>query len=98
MPGSRLGTVVSFYSYKGGVGRTMGVVNVAMALAQNGFRVMVVDLDLLAPGVQQYPPFSKAVESSIKYVPPSERELGHGGMLDLVDRQLWSSVPEQSPF
>jgi ATPases involved in chromosome partitioning len=101
MPGSQLGTVVSFYSYKGGVGRTMAVVNVAMALAQNGFRVMVVDLDLLAPGVQQYPPFREAVTSSTSYVPPGERDLGQGGILDLVERQIWSSVPSekgQSPF
>lgn len=101
MLGTQQGTVVSFYSYKGGVGRTMSVVNVAMALAQNGFRVMVVDLDLLAPGIQQYPPFREAVESSTRYLPPGERELGQGGILDLVERQLWLSVEDgenRSPF
>jgi Mrp family chromosome partitioning ATPase len=111
MPTPKPGTTVSFYSYKGGVGRTMAVVNVAMTLAQNGFRVMVVDLDLLAPGVQQYPGFREAVKSSTgsaaesdghsSYVPPSERNLGEGGILDLVERQLWSLVrskKERSPF
>ncbi|MBI5921301.1 MAG: AAA family ATPase [Betaproteobacteria bacterium] len=97
------GTIVSFYSYKGGVGRTMSVVNVAMTLAENGFRVLVVDLDLLAPGVQDYPLFHEAVESSIKYVSPKKRELGVGGMLDLVERQICSSLkkkerPFQDPF
>jgi hypothetical protein len=93
------GTVVSFYSYKGGVGRTMALGNVAITLAQNGFRVLVVDLDLYAPGVQEYPPFQKAVESSIRYLLPGDRELGHGGMLDLIERQLWSSAPpEEQPF
>jgi hypothetical protein len=91
------GTVVSFYSYKGGVGRTMAVGNVAMTLARNGFRVLVVDLDLYAPGVQEYPPFHDAVKSSIRYVPPGDRELGQGGMLDLIERQLWSSAsPEDA--
>src|SRR5690348_7278674 len=94
------GTVVSFYSYKGGVGRTMAVVNVAMTLATNGFSVLVVDLDLLAPGVQNY--FSHFLEavSPTNYVSPDRRELGQGGMLDMVERQLWSS-PElnaKSPF
>lgn len=93
------GTIVSFYSYKGGVGRTMSVVNVGMTLAENGFRVLVVDLDLLAPGVQDYPRFNEAVRSSIKYASPETRELGDGGVLDLVERQLcsWPESTEQ-PF
>lgn len=46
--------VVSFYSYKGGVGRTMALVNVAALLAKAGRRVLVVDFDLEAPGVPSY--------------------------------------------
>ena len=44
------GTVVTFYSYKGGVGRSMAVANIAWLLASTyGKRVVVVDWDLEAP-------------------------------------------------
>ncbi|WP_434299251.1 KGGVGR-motif variant AAA ATPase [Corallococcus exiguus] len=45
---------VTFYSFKGGVGRTMALVNVAASLAARGRRVLVVDFDLEAPGVSTY--------------------------------------------
>lgn len=44
--------VVSFYSYKGGVGRSVGLLNVAWHLASRGARVALLDLDLEAPGLQ----------------------------------------------
>ncbi|WP_340108452.1 KGGVGR-motif variant AAA ATPase [Pikeienuella sp. HZG-20] len=45
---------VTFYSYKGGVGRTMALANVATLLAQKGKRVLVVDFDLEAPSLPNY--------------------------------------------
>ena len=42
---------VAFYSYKGGVGRTLLVANTAQFLALSGRRVVVLDLDLEAPGL-----------------------------------------------
>ena len=36
---------ICFVNYKGGVGKTSPVVNVAASLAQRGKRVLVVDLD-----------------------------------------------------
>ncbi len=42
---------ISFYSYKGGAGRTLAVVNVARFLARFGYCVAVIDLDLEAPGL-----------------------------------------------
>ncbi len=44
--------VVTFYSFKGGVGRTLALVNVAYELADSGQRVLVVDFDLEAPGIR----------------------------------------------
>lgn len=46
--------VVTFYSYKGGVGRTMAMANCAELLAQQGHRVLVIDWDLEAPGLERY--------------------------------------------
>ena len=42
---------LTFYSFKGGVGRSMAMINVACALAGRGFRVLAIDMDLEAPGV-----------------------------------------------
>jgi len=44
---------VAFYSYKGGVGRTLLVANTAHFLAMSGRRVVALDLDLEAPGLHQ---------------------------------------------
>ena len=49
--------VVTFYSYKGGVGRTMALANVASTLVSKGKRVLVVDFDLEAPGLPSYEMF-----------------------------------------
>lgn len=48
------GEIVTFYSYKGGSGRSMALANVAWALASNGNRVLVIDWDLEAPGLHRY--------------------------------------------
>jgi MinD-like ATPase involved in chromosome partitioning or flagellar assembly/tetratricopeptide (TPR) repeat protein len=57
------GTVVTFYSYKGGTGRTMALANVAWILAANGKRVLVVDFDLESPGLHRYfAPFLSSAE------------------------------------
>lgn len=51
------GIVYTFYSFKGGVGRTMALANVAVLLAKWGYSVLAVDWDLEAPGLEQF--FSK---------------------------------------
>jgi cellulose biosynthesis protein BcsQ len=50
--------IVTFYSFKGGVGRTMALINTAVELTLRGRRVLVVDFDLEAPGIQTYKPFA----------------------------------------
>jgi len=46
--------IVTFYSYKGGVGRSMALVNVGEILADIGYDVVLCDFDLEAPGLEQY--------------------------------------------
>jgi MinD-like ATPase involved in chromosome partitioning or flagellar assembly len=66
------GTVITFYSYKGGVGRSFTLANVALLLARWGHRVLCVDWDLEAPGLHDY--FRPMMSAD-----PT------GGVLDLVD-------------
>ncbi len=47
----RIPQTVSFYSFKGGVGRTTALTHVAWILANRGHKVVAVDLDLEAPGL-----------------------------------------------
>jgi small GTP-binding protein len=48
------GKIVTFYSYKGGTGRSMALANIAWVLAMNGKRVLAIDWDLEAPGLHRY--------------------------------------------
>jgi TIR domain/CobQ/CobB/MinD/ParA nucleotide binding domain/NB-ARC domain len=48
------GEVVTFFSFKGGTGRTMALANVAWVLASQGNRVLVVDWDLDSPGLHKF--------------------------------------------
>jgi tetratricopeptide (TPR) repeat protein/MinD-like ATPase involved in chromosome partitioning or flagellar assembly len=51
---SSSGKIITFYSYKGGTGRSMALANVAWILASNGKRVLALDWDLEAPGLHTY--------------------------------------------
>lgn len=46
--------IFTFYSYKGGVGRSMALANVAEWLYQQGLRVVMIDWDLEAPGLENF--------------------------------------------
>ncbi|HEX8336439.1 MAG TPA: hypothetical protein VF621_06895, partial [Pyrinomonadaceae bacterium] len=52
------GQIITFYSYKGGTGRTMALANVACLLARrqppDGRGVLMMDWDLEAPGLHRY--------------------------------------------
>jgi MinD-like ATPase involved in chromosome partitioning or flagellar assembly len=48
------GEIITFYSYKGGVGRSMSLANVAVLLSHRGKRVLIIDFDLEGPGLHRY--------------------------------------------
>lgn len=70
--------VITFYSFKGGVGRTMALVNVAAEMVRRGRTVLVVDFDLEAPGLETYSPLQ-----------PDEP---HPGMVEYVTEFMNSGV------
>lgn len=49
-----MGKLYTFYSYKGGVGRSMAMANVAALLSRWGYSVLAIDWDLEAPGLEKY--------------------------------------------
>ena len=65
-----LGSTVTFYSYKGGTGRTMALANTACVLAEReqgaADAVLVVDWDLEAPGLHRFfPPRLRTADAAL---------------------------------
>ncbi|MBS1511799.1 MAG: tetratricopeptide repeat protein [Bacteroidetes bacterium] len=50
----RKGQTITFYSYKGGVGRSMALVNIACLAAKENKKILLIDCDLEAPGLHQF--------------------------------------------
>ena len=48
--------IYTFYSYKGGVGRSMALANIAELFYRAGLKVLMIDWDLEAPGLEQFFP------------------------------------------
>jgi MinD-like ATPase involved in chromosome partitioning or flagellar assembly len=65
----------TFYSYKGGVGRSLALANVAALLVQRGHRVVLLDFDLEAPGLDTFDEFAGAKEKPgiVEYVAEFQR-------------------------
>ena len=74
----RNGRIVTFYSYKGGTGRTMALANVAFILASNGYRVLVADWDLESPGLHRF--FSPFLDQTVRDA---------AGIIDMVREYEW---------
>jgi len=72
--------VVSFYSYKGGTGRTTATANIATILAKKGLKVVCIDMDLEGPGL------------SVLFNIPEEKERGLQYIFEKPDFQLKSLI------
>jgi len=71
--------IISFYSFKGGTGRSTTLANVAHALAETGANVGCMDLDLAAPGLHMIFPGIGTAHLNSKtihdYLRSSDREI-----------------------
>lgn len=86
--------IYTFYSYKGGVGRSMALANVAELFYQEGKTVLMVDWDLEAPGLERYFPHLDL-----------EAVLDHPGVIDMLlsykqqmEQKLPIAVADDLPF
>jgi cellulose biosynthesis protein BcsQ/tetratricopeptide (TPR) repeat protein len=80
-PSERRGRIITFYSYKGGVGRSMSLANVATLLAGASQRVLVIDWDLEAPGLER---FFESDQHGARGVALAQARTRKPGIVDLV--------------
>lgn len=82
--------IYTFYSFKGGVGRSMALANIAELLYRRGLKVLMMDFDLEAPGLERY--FD--VEGAAKL----DDVLTQRGVIDLLlSYKELRSLPKLSP-
>ncbi|PRX68996.1 tetratricopeptide repeat protein [Nonomuraea fuscirosea] len=86
MTEARNGRIITFYSYKGGTGRTMALSNVAWILAANGHRVLTVDWDLESPGLHKF--FRPFLDS--------DKIVSTPGVIELITEYAWAARRNES--
>ena len=87
--------IVTFFSIKGGTGRSMALVNIGEVFAQAGLRVLLVDFDLEAPSLEMF------------YPDKTQTILDSRGVVDLITSykhaiatpgSLYQTADSPSPF
>lgn len=87
----------TFYSFKGGVGRTMALANIAAHLADSGLKILVVDFDLEAPGLKSLFPCAEETPGVLEFIRefdrtqsvPDVREYCYEAPVSNGEGQLW---------
>lgn len=82
------GQIITFYSYKGGTGRSMALANIACLLAEQqtaagGKGVLMIDWDLEAPGLHRY--FAKRLTTTRLGIEAPDRKEMHNSLPGLID-------------
>src|SRR4051812_5886771 len=77
-----VGTIVTFYSYKGGAGRTMALANVSWILAMAGKGVLMVDWNLESPGLHRF--FHPFLDQEVVTATP--------GVIELLTNYSWAAT------
>lgn len=75
--------IISFYSYKGGVGRTVALIQTAYMLAKEGKKVLLMDLDLEAPSF--YEIFNEYIKNNLGLVDYLYQELYSNRKIELTE-------------
>jgi MinD-like ATPase involved in chromosome partitioning or flagellar assembly len=92
------GQIITFYSYKGGTGRTMALANIGCLLANqlsSDDKILMIDWDLEAPGLHHY---FKGLITHKKFKRPEEAESKAPGLIELLLQlnELTPTTPPQS--
>jgi len=82
---------VTFYSYKGGVGRTLALMNTAFRLSRKGKRVFVLDFDLEAPGVDVFSPGIKETGGLLEFLNSYSRTGRVPPLKSFVSEMQWGT-------
>ncbi|WP_409000446.1 FxSxx-COOH system tetratricopeptide repeat protein [Streptomyces europaeiscabiei] len=85
------GRIITFYSYKGGTGRTMALANTAWILASSGKRVLTIDWDLEAPGLHRF--FKPFLDPNALAATT--------GVIDIITEYSWAATtggPRRGPW
>src|SRR6266568_3736450 len=72
--------IYTLYSFKGGVGRSMALANLAESFFAKGLRVLMIDWDLEAPGLENYF-YSPSLSNGDGDL---ARASGHRGLIDML--------------
>jgi len=95
------GRVVTFYSFKGGTGRSMALANIAhvLSLDRTQPKILMIDWDLEAPGLHRY--FENALtplSASRSLWPARSRKVdGYAGLIDLLETAFLAYQKEKPP-
>jgi MinD-like ATPase involved in chromosome partitioning or flagellar assembly len=107
---SKSGTIITFYSYKGGTGRSMAVANFACHLGKlvsnSSQRILVLDWDLEAPGLHSFfaarseQPENKSRPGVINYFYDLHSLLSDGKdcYKDLTAEEGWKTLDKHLPL
>lgn len=85
---------ISFYSYKGGVGRSLALTNLGVYLARFGATVVMVDFDLEAPGLNYKLMPGEVVEVAGRGLAGLLADISNGVPVDEADYELAVDVSE----
>lgn len=97
-PLNRKGEVITFFSYKGGTGRTMALANIAVLLhkeIKHTDKILIIDWDLEAPGLDRYF-FGDALRSSKEKPNGNQTQAQKPGLIDYF-KEIYKVTKKHQP-